>query len=186
MKRNALLLAVAFCTILSQSAMAQSDIGFKRGGAALSIVSPDELDTAFGVGVFADLGTMAPRWGLEARLDWWGQSEEAFGAEASFSDITLGARTKYYFPTSNTNLRPFMGGGLGLHFLSVEVEVFDPFSGTTMSAEDSETRVGFDIGGGVATSLSPRTDLLAEAWYSIVSDFDQLSLRIGISQAFGN
>ncbi len=186
MKRNVLVFALAFCTLGSQVALAQSDLGFKRGGAAISIVSPDELDTTFGVGVFADFGTVAPNWGLEGRLDWWGQSEEGFGAEVSVSDITLGARTKYYFPTSNPNLRPFAGGGLGLHFLSAEVEFYDPFSGETMTAEDSETKLGLDLGGGLATRLNPRTDLLAEAWYSLVSDFDQFSLRLGISHTFGN
>jgi len=186
MKRNVLLAIVALCTLASQPAWSQSNVGFQRGGIALSMVSPENIDATLGLGVFADLGTIAPRWGLEGRLDWWSHSEDFFGADVSMSDITLGARTKYNFPTKS-NLQPFAGAGLGIHFLSMEVGLVDPFTGLSMGTADaSETRVGVDVGGGFSTSLSARTNLLAEGWFSLVSDFDQFALRVGLSQAFGN
>ena len=186
MKSRVAFLSLAFCTLLAQAALAQSDVGFKRGGVAIGMVSPENGNTTLGLGVFADMGTIAPRWGLETRLDWWGNSESAFGFDASMNDYTLGARTKYAIPTTNTNIRPFMGGGLGIHFLSTKVTTTDPFTGQKMSATASENRLGLDLGGGFATNLNPSTDVLAEAWYGFVSDVNQFSLRLGLSHSFGN
>lgn len=177
------LLMIAVCTLAAQPARAQSDLGFKRAGVALQMVSPENIDASFGVGVFADHGTIAPRWGLESRLDWWSHSESSFGAEASFSDITLGERVKYQFPVTSPNLQPFAGFGLGMHFLSARVDLPAPFTGT---AKSSETRVGFDFGGGITTALNPSLDFTGEAWYSVVSDVNQFSLRAGVSRRFGN
>ena len=94
MKRIHLLVLVAAFGLAASPAWAQSDLGFKRLGAAVGYVSPEDLDGTIGFGAFADLGTITPRIGLEARMDYWSQSEEAFGAEASISDLTLGARGK--------------------------------------------------------------------------------------------
>ena len=185
MNRKTWLLMLAVCTIAAQPAMAQSNLGFKRGGIAVSMVSPENIDATLGVGVFADMGTIAPRWGLESRLDWWSHSESFFNVDASVTDVTLGGRTKYQFPTSNPNVQPFMGAGLGIHFLSMEVGAIDPFSGLAFSTSASETRLGLDVGGGVTTAMNPSMNFHAEAWYGLVSDFNQFSLRVGLSRAFG-
>ena len=81
-------------------------------------------------------------------------------------------------------MKPWAGGGLGLHFLKAEVSVVDPFSGGTLSVEDTATKVGVDLGGGIVTPISDRTNFLAEVWYGLVSDFSQFNLRVGVSQAF--
>lgn len=185
MKRNAILVAIALGVLAAQPAMAQSDIGFKRLGGALGYVSPENLDGTFGLGVFADLGTITPDISLEPRIDYWSKSKDEFGTEVSVHDVAVGARAKYNFATTNPKVRPFAGAGLGLHFISAEVSVSMPGFPTT-SASDSETKLGLDFGGGIATPLSPRTDLLAEAWYGIVSDFSQFSLRVGLSYKLGS
>ncbi|MEO5616712.1 MAG: outer membrane beta-barrel protein [Candidatus Eisenbacteria bacterium] len=186
MNRRMMLGAVALCLLLSQPAVAQSDFGFKRGGLAISIVSPENVDATLGLGVFADMGTIAPRWGFESRLDWWSHTESVYSTEATMTDLTLGARTKYQFPVTSSSVQPFAGVGLGLHFLNAEVVVIDPSSGYAMTADASETRLGMDLGGGISTSLNSNTQLLAEGWFSLVSDFNQFSLRVGMSRAFGN
>ncbi len=177
--------AIALCTVVSQPAWAQSNLGFQRGGISASLVSPENVDASFGLGLFADLGTIAPRWDLEARLDWWSHTESVYTSEATVSDVTLGARTRYQFPTGST-VQPFAGAGLGLHFLSAEVVVLDPFSGQPMTLDASETRLGLDLGGGISTAINPSTRFHAEGWFGIVSDFNQFSLRVGLSRAFGN
>jgi hypothetical protein len=185
MKRISPLIALALCALASQAAMAQSDIGLKSIGAAVGYVSPEDLDGTFGLGVFADMGRITPDIGLETRIDYWSQSEEAFGTEVSIRDIAVGARGKYYFSTANPRVRPFAGAGLGLHFLSAEVTVsVPPFP--TVTTDDSETKLGLDFGGGIATSMSPRADLHAEMWYGIVSDVSQFSLRVGMSYKLGS
>ena len=185
MNRRIGFLMIAVCMLATQPAWAQSNLGLKSGGVAVSMVSPENIDASFGIGVFADHGTIAPRWGIESRLDWWSHSESAFGMDASISDVTLGARTKYQFPVSNPTLQPFAGFGVGMHFLSAEVVALDPFTGTAFKATSSESRVGFDFGGGIQMPMSPGMNFVGEGWYSIVSDFNQFSLRAGISRNFG-
>src|SRR5258708_4022103 len=158
MNRKTRLLMLAICTIAAQPALAQSNLGFKRGGIAVSMVSPENLNATLGLGVFADMGTIAPRWGLESRLDWWSHTESFFNVDATVSDITLGGRTKYQFRVSNPNMQPFMGMGLGFHFLSAEVGAMDPFTGTAFTTKASETRLGLDIGGGLQTAINPSTN----------------------------
>jgi len=185
MKRTFALGTIAVCMLFSQPAVAQSNLGFQRGGVSISMVSPEDVDATLGLGVFADMGTLAPRWGLETRLDWWSHSETFFNTDVGVTDITLGARTKYHFPTNST-VQPFVGAGLGLHFLSMEVGVVDPITGFAMTADASETRLGVDLGGGISTPLNASTNLLAEGWFGLVSDFNQFSLRLGLSHSFGN
>ena len=207
MKRTALIIALAICTLASQNAMAATakssgsssrhtsaskaratesgaDFGFKRIGGAIQMVGPEDIDATFGFGVFADLGTVAPNIGLEARLDYWSQSEDVFGFDTSIRDVTLGARGKYYFQVNHPTIRPFAGLGLGMHFLKAEVEV-PTGPTTTTTVDDSETRLGLDFGGGIRTAISPTLDLHAEGWYGIVSDVNQFSLRVGMSYRLG-
>lgn len=186
MNRKIGILLLAACTLAAQPARAQSHLGFERGGVALSMVSPENINSTLGLGVFADMGTIAPRWAMETRLDWWQHSESTFGVDASISDWTLGARTKYQFPTSNPTVQPFAGFGLGMHFLNADVVVPDPLGGPALKGSSSETRLGFDFGGGITHTMNASTNLVAEGWYGIVSDFNQFSLRVGLSHSFGN
>ena len=179
------LVAVAFCTVTMQDAMAESNFGLQKLGVSVSYVSPEDIDGTVGFGAFADLGTVSPRFGMEAHLDRWSYSEEEFGMEASVSDLTLGMRGKYLFPVSNPKIQPFAGAGLGIHFLSAEVSMppTGPFPG--MSMEESSTDLGFELGGGMSTSLGSRTNLLTELWYGF-SDIDQFSMRVGMAWQLGN
>ena len=185
MNRKVLALTLAFSALTATTAFAQADLGLKNVGFALGYVSPENLDGTFSIGVFADHGTIAPRFGLESRLDYWGWSENQFGVETSVRDITLGARTKYHFEVANPKVRPFAGAGLGLHFLHQEVNIPAGGGFPAMTADASETRLGLDIGGGIATSINARTEFLGEAWYGIVSDMSQFALRAGRQFKFG-
>ena len=184
MKRIVLLIGLAASIAIAPAAMAQSDIGLKNLGVAVGYVSPESADGTFSIGGFADLGTMAPNIGLEARLDYWSWSESAYGAETTVSDVTLGARGKYYFETANPRLRPFAGAGLGIHIISVEFNAPPGFP-PDMSYSDSMNKLGLDLGGGIVTPINDRTNFLGEAWYGIVSDADQFSLRAAVSFKLG-
>jgi len=173
---RAWLLSLSILILLAGSAEAQSDLGLKSIGPAVGFVSPENLDGTVSVGVFADHGTIAPHVGLESRIDFWSASKEDFGSKVSINDVILGARAKYVFEVSQPNLRPFAGGGLSLHLLHAKVTV--PGFG---SATDSETKLGLDLGGGVAMPMNDRWDFTGELWYTIVSDVGQFSLRAGFS-----
>ncbi len=175
------LAALCFCTMTSQIAAAQSNLGLKAIGGTVGLVDAEGADATAGFGVFADLGTMAPKLRLTTHLDYWSHSEDAFGgASASVSDVALSARGTYLFPVSSPKIQPYAGVGLGLHFLSAKVEVPG-----FLAAENSDTKLGLELGGGLEAPMGPKTSFIGELWYGIVSDFNQLSLRAGLTYKVG-
>jgi hypothetical protein len=187
MQRKAILLTLAVCAFFSQTAFAETNLGLKGIGGAVGVVDAEDMDATFGLGLMVDHGTIVPHLALESRLDWWSKSQDAYGSEVTARDIAVGARCKYLFDVSTPTIKPFVGGGLGLHFLHAEVNMVPPpgFPGQPMSVEDSSTKLGLDLGGGMMAGIGPRTALLAELWYGVVSDFSQLSFRVGMEYKFG-
>jgi len=183
MKRSIQLLTLLAGVLISTTAMAQADLGFKGIGGAVGFVSPENVNGTFSFGAFADLGSIAPKFKLEPRVDFWSHSEENFGAKASINDLAVGARVKYMIEVQNPRLQPYVGSGLALHFLHVSATT-PAFGGfPEMTVSDSQTKLGLDLGGGVMTPINMRTNLMGEAWYGIVSDVSQFSLRVGISHS---
>jgi hypothetical protein len=178
------------CVLTVTNAAAQSDLGFKGAGLEVGFVSPENIDATVGIGAFADLGTIVPSLMLEAYLDYWSKSEEEFGLKTSIRDIAIGAKAKYQFDVSSSRIRPFVGGGIGLHFLSAEMAIPDQnFGGFIIpgaSVGDSSTKLGLDLGGGFNAPINPRIDFLTEIWFGLVSDVNQLSLKIGVSYNMGS
>lgn len=171
-------------------AAAQSDLDFKGVGLEVGFVNPENIDATVGLGVFADLGTITPQIQLETYLDYWSKSEEEFGMKVSFRDIAIGAKAKYLFKVSSNSIHPFIGGGLGIHFLNAEVTFADQDIGgfylPGVSASDSSTELGIDLGGGFNAPVSPKMDFLTEIWIGIVSDVNQLSLKVGVLYNLGS
>ena len=186
MKRIVTLLTLAALALAAPAALAQSDFGLKRIGGSLGFVDPEGLGTTVSLGIFADHGTVAPHFSIESRLDYWGQSESFFGEEVSVRDIALGARGKYNFEVANPKVRPFLGIGLGAHFLKTEVTIpaFGPFPAETFEA--TSTELGFDLGGGVGTPLSPKLDLIGETWFGIVDTANTFTVRASFSYKLGS
>jgi opacity protein-like surface antigen len=187
---TALILIGLLCCLAAGPILAQSDLGFKGVGGEIGLVSPQDVDTTVGFGLFTDLGFVAPRFQLEGFLDYWSQTEvSTAGSEVSVRDLAFGMRGKYIFPNQNPGLRPFAGFGLGLHFLNAEISIADiDYGGVFIPGEtfsDSTTRLGLDLGGGVAAALSDKTDFIGEMWYGIVDDFNQLSIKAGILYKLG-
>lgn len=164
----------------AQKGMCETGVALRALGASLAYVSPDNLDGTLAIGAFADMGRITPNIGLEPRIEYWSQSKESFGAKVSVRDLALGARGKYYFDVTKSKVHPFAGAGLGFHFIKAEASFSAPGFPTT-SAEQSDTKLGIDLGGGIMTPLSPAVDFNAELWYGIVSDFNQLALRVGFA-----
>jgi hypothetical protein len=181
LKKQIVVLAVLCCGLISQNALAESHMGLKAAGVEVGVVSPENGDATLGFGGFADWGNMAPNMRLASHLDYWSQSESSiFGGEVSVSDISLSTRGKYMFPVSSPKIQPFAGVGLGLHFLKSRVEV--PGFPTM---EDSSTKLGLELGGGLNTPINPKTDLQTALWFGVVDGFNQLSVKVGMAFKLG-
>lgn len=185
MKRTNLLLALAILAIAAPAAHAQSDLGLKRIGVAVGFVDPENLGTTFSLGVFADHGTVTPNISLESRLDYWSKSDQFLGTKTTLRDVTLGVRGKYAFEITNPKIRPFLGAGLGIHFLKADVVIPPQFGFPGSTAEASSSDLGIDFGGGIATPLTPKTDLLGETWFGIVDGANSFTLRAALSYKLG-
>lgn len=184
------LLVMFMCTFAISDVAAQANLGLKGAGFRVGVVGPEDLDATVGVGVFANMGTITPNIALQTYIDYWSKSEAVFGGETSVRDIAFGAKGMYFFPVANPRVNPFAGAGLGLHFVHAEVTTPDQYINgfyfPGMTVEDSFTRLGIDIGGGVTSPITPSADFIGELWYGIVSDVSQLWARVGVSFRFNS
>ncbi|HEX7077120.1 MAG TPA: hypothetical protein VF363_01730 [Candidatus Eisenbacteria bacterium] len=189
--RKSLLISTlfVFCTLLSQNALASSDMGWKSLGVGVGYVDPDNVDGTLGFGAFADLGTFATNWHLEPQIGYWSKSQGAFGYDATIRDLSFGSRANYMFPVSSRKFQPYAGAGLGLHFVTAKVSTPAQDMGTfiipAMTASDTSTKLGLDMGGGFVTPLSAKTDLTGDLWYTAVSDVGHFSLKLGVAMKLG-
>ncbi len=172
------MMVIVACLVLASYGYAQQDIGLKGAGGKLGLVDPENVESVIGIGAFADLGTITPQIQLEGNLDFWSKSYKSFGAEVSFRDIFLGGTVKYMFQTSNPAWRPFAAGGLGFHFVHFK-NTGSNFAGSVVM-EQSDVKIGVDLGGGVFYLLNEQIDLLGELKYRIVSDVNQFTLQAGV------
>jgi len=75
---------------------------------------------------------------------------------------------------------------MGIHFVKAEVTMSEFPGFPEMTVEDSMTKFGLDLGGGISTPVAPRADLMGELWYGIVSDVNQFNLRFGMCYQLGS
>jgi hypothetical protein len=91
-------------------------------------------------------------------------------------DATLGADMRYTF--QRDGWRPYVGVGLGVHFLSTEVDA--PSLGV-YHENDSAIRGGLSALAGITFPLTKRLDNFMELKYHHLPDDSQLKINMGIS-----
>lgn len=173
MKKNvfgstlALLLA-----IMAPAVFAEADLGMRGAGGSLGLVDI-EFGSTVGFGGLLELGEISPNVCLEANLDYWSKSYDLgwFGKN-SISDFALGGTVKYDLGDEDATARWYVGGGLGMHFLSTNIA--------------SASRVGLDLLGGARFGQSESMKYFGELRYRVVSDWTQLCLRAGAVFYFGD
>lgn len=184
MKRVSVVMAAAAAfTLIAGSASAASNLSLRGIGLKAGIVNPEDLDMTLGVGVVFDLGTLHPDWAFETYAGFWSQTDEDLGFEFGVKDFSFGAKTKYMFETSNATLQPFVSGGLGLHIVNAHVDAPPIFY--NFSADDTELKVGLDLGGGLRIDRGGQFAFLGEGWFTLISDVNHFSLMAGAVYMFG-
>jgi opacity protein-like surface antigen len=185
MMRTTVVVTLVLLTVLALTSgtHAQSDIGFYGFGARVGFVLPeDPIESTFGLGVHADLGTIAENVRLGAVTEYWGKSYEAVadfhhGADWSWSVISIAATVKYMFPTPST-LRPYVGGEVGLAIGRWDWDYRAP--SFHLKDSGSDTDIGFGALGGVEFPLSSSVKGVVEAKYHI-NGVDYLGIFGGIT-----
>jgi hypothetical protein len=181
------LLILSLAVLLAQSAFGQANIGFKGIGGKVGFVMPeDPIDNTFGFGAVVDLGTITPAIKIGAIFEYWSKSyceENAmFSGDWTISEIVIAPMVKYCFP-SGSQIKPFVGGGVGFTIGKSNFETSDPFFGNQeTSASDSE--IGVFFGGGVDYELSPNLLGFVEAKYHI-GGADYLGIFAGVTYLLG-
>lgn len=178
MKRVMLSLAIlAACSFAFAGAANAAGLGVRGVGGHMTIVAPENIDASIGVGFMLDMDVIDTPFNVESYASYWSHTQSAFGVEASVSDFVIGGRGKYNFTTSSPFVHPYVGAGLGFHFVTAGVNFDAYFPGT--SASDTNLKVGLDLGGGFAWDIGNRWSLLTDAWGVIVSDVNQFAIRLG-------
>ncbi len=111
-------------------------------------------------------------------VEYWRNSTrvEPFGITSTRKDATLGADARYSF--RREGWRPYVGAGLGVHFLSTEVDA--PSLGLN-HATDSVIKGGLSALTGITFPLSKRLDNFMELKYHHLPGYSQLKINLGIA-----
>ncbi|MGD9549075.1 MAG: outer membrane protein [Candidatus Krumholzibacteriia bacterium] len=180
MKKFASLAVIAIITMMAGNAFA--GLGLMSFAPRVAYVMPEDLDATIGFGAVVGLGELSPSFGLELTADYWKSNIEE-SDDWEVKDFILGLRARYDIATEG-NMKPYLFGGLGMNFMSVDFTYVD-FLGNHYDESDSESKIGFDLGGGLdfpGESMS----FFAEAAYRIVEDFSSLWLGGGVKFNMGN
>lgn len=182
MKKFASLAVIAIITMMAGSAFA--GLGLMSFAPRVAYVMPQDLDATIGFGAVVGLGELSPSFGLELTADYWKSNFEELD-DWEVKDFILGLRARYDIATEGS-MKPYLFGGLGLNFMSYDIEV-DSVWGDLYddSYSDSESKIGFDLGGGLdfpGESMS----FFAEAAYRIVEDWSSFWLGGGVKFNMGN
>lgn len=111
-------------------------------------------------------------------LEYWRNSTrlDAFELRAVRRDATLGVDARYQFRAGNW--LPYAGAGLGVHFLSSELD--SPVLGVD-DANDALTKGAFTLLGGLLLGEGERFSEFVEVKYHFLPREGQLKLHLGLS-----
>jgi len=183
------LLAVAVI-LLTVSAVSSAQLALKGIGGALGFVTASlntggtssESMSGFAIAAHADLGEFTKDISLVPDVMYWSMSKDISGVTAKFSDFAINANAHYNVAMEGM-LKPYVGAGLGINFVSSTVTVpgFLGFGGGTLTASD--TKIGINLLVGVNYKLNDMLTLVVEPRYVLSSDFNHLLIKAGVTYA---
>jgi opacity protein-like surface antigen len=174
-----LVLFLATLTLFPIEVMAQPAEGQFTAGGDFGLFFPadDQFDSAAVWGAFVE-GYATRRVGIRGSLFYTSPEFERGGDEHA-RQLRLGADLIYNW--EGGRVHPFVGAGLGAHFMQFTDEGED--------VGDSETQLGFDVLGGLEYFLNTDWTVKGELRYHWVDDFrrvdpDGLAMTIGLKRYF--
>jgi len=98
----------------SQAAQEVREVGLKLG----MVNVEGSIGTVVLLGGTIDLGRITPNLQLEGGLEFWHKGYDCSPELGySYTDFGIDATVKHYFPLPESSLKPYCGGGLGIHIL---------------------------------------------------------------------
>jgi opacity protein-like surface antigen len=181
-------LLVATCALLlsastafAQGSSSQSSqnvgLGIRGVGASVGFVDPEGGSSTVSLGLHLDAGTLAPNLHLKPYFQYWSVGASSGGYNIDNSDVAFAADLNYDFPIQGSRVTPYLGGGLGLHFLSSDASV----PGGTST---NNTKLGIDLQGGIRSIVMPNFSLFAETKYTFISDAGEFNILGGFTYLF--
>jgi hypothetical protein len=173
-------LAALLCAALAPNASAATDAHIVGVDAMMATVMQEGQSSFSGLGLRMRIASPMLIEGIEfmPTVEYWrnANSVESFGISTVRKDATLGVDVRYSF--RSTGLRPYAGGGYGLHFLSSAVNA--PSLGIN-NQTDALIKGGLDVMGGASFALAGRFDNFVELKYLHVPSYRQLKFNWGIA-----
>ena len=173
-------------------------IGLSAGG-----VWPSRVEPARAYAIHADYGEIADHWRVVLTVTYWGSEfrpaavrslEEAWRnatvdpsgddsvtvGKIRISDVAFEIDTRWT-PLRETPVRPFLGGGVGVHVLNAENRILE---GTFVESALDMIASGITVLGGLDTAPFGGLVLGVQGRYTFISNTRYLTLRVGGSYAF--
>jgi opacity protein-like surface antigen len=152
-------------------------LGFKGMGARIGLVDPEGASSTVDLGLHIDAGEFARNIRLQPIVEYWSVGQDVGPYNADLKDFSLGADINLDFPLQDSRVTPYAGGGIGLHWLKASSNVPDV-------PDQSDTKLGLSLQGGVRTDAMPNLALFGELRYNFVSDANQLKILGGFTYRF--
>lgn len=141
-------------------------------GVNAGYVSPENADGTWAIGMSFDLGIPATNFTIQPFVNYWSLSEDISGVTADFSDWAVGANVKFNIPTAAVSLTPYVGAGMSAHLTNAQVQ--------SLSFDESETKFGWQVVGGLKWDSSGRWGLHGEGWYNGVENVNHFTAMAGV------
>ena len=164
-------------TQTTQSSAREPGLGFQGLGARLGFVDPEGASSTLELGVHVDAGQIVRGVRLQPVMEYWSLGQSIGPYDSDFSDLSFGADVNVDFPLQDSRIVPYVGGGLGLHFLSYDSTV-------PGVPDNNKNKLGLNIQGGIRNDIMPNLSLFGEARYNFVSDANQLKVLGGFTYRF--
>ena len=152
-------------------------LGIRGIGARIGLVNPEDASSTVVFGAHVDAGTFVRNVHVMPYFEYWSAGAEVGTFEIDVSDLTIATDINIDFPLQDSRITPYLGGGLGLHFLSHDTNAPGEQS-------DDDTKLGLNLQGGMRNEVMPNLNLFGEIRYSFVSDADQLKVIGGFTYQF--
>lgn len=156
----------------STASKADQGFGFRGIGARAGLVDPEGASSTITYGAHVDLGEFVPNLRVTPFVEYWSVGVGGYDR----SDLLVATNVDWQFPLVGPKATPYVGGGLGLHFLQADRPA--PFT------DYSNTRLGLHVQGGIRDDVMPNFSLFGELRFTFVDQADNFKLLGGFTYHF--